>query len=163
MVAKQKGDRTDMEEKMIFCGLAHIGIFTDDFEKTLHFYTEILPFTIVRNMVEEQPDDLSGIYPMKVCILRLNDLYLEIMECADHGWVADGVDGTFNHIGISVSDLDEAIVHLKEKGFPSERIQQVMTNTSLIPGKTFRSCRIRGYNDENIGLYEINNRTFYEE
>ncbi|MEE0203091.1 MAG: VOC family protein [Muricomes sp.] len=150
-----------MEENKIFCGLAHIGIFTDDFEKTLHFYTEILPFMIVRNTVEEQPEDTSGIFPLKVCIVRLNDLYLEIMECSNHGWTANGIDGTFNHMGISVSDLDSALEQMKAKGFPPERIQQVLTNTSLIPGRTFRSCRVRGYNDENIGLYEINNQTFY--
>lgn len=126
-----------------------------------HFYTEILPFTIVRNMVEEQPEDTREIFPLKVCIVRLNDLYLEIMECSNHGWMANGVDGTNNHMGISVSDLDSALEQMKAKGFPPERIQQVLTNTSLISGKTFRSCRIRGYNDENIGLYEINNQTFY--
>ena len=104
---------------------------------------------------------VGEIFPLKVCIVRLNDLYLEIMECSNHGWMANGVDGTNNHMGISVSDLDSALEQMKAKGFPPERIQQVLTNTSLISGKTFRSCRVRGYNDENIGLYEINNQTFY--
>lgn len=151
----------DAERKTAFRGIAHVGIFTDDFEKTLKFYTEILPFEIVKNTVEENPGDESGAYPLKVCIARLNDLYLELMECHNKGWTANGIDGTFNHLGISVYNLDEALEEIRSKGFPEEKISEIVTNTTLIPGKTFRSCRIRGYNDENIGLYEIDNETFY--
>lgn len=152
-----------MDGNKVFRGMAHIGIFTDNFDKTLEFYTEILPFEIVKNTIEEHPGDDSGVYPLKVCIARLNDIYLELIETNNKGWTANGVDGAFNHLGISVYDLDVAIAYIKEAGFPEERIADIVYNSEMIPGKIYRSCRIRGYNDENIGLYEVDNATFYTE
>ena len=121
-----KEDRKAGREQ--FLGLAHIGIFTAHFEKTVEFYTKILPFEIVWNTLEEHPGDNSGIYPLKVCIAKLGDLYVELIETKNKGWTADGIDGTFNHIGIRVADIDDAIAELTARGLPPDRITDVTDN-----------------------------------
>lgn len=150
-----------MKETKPILGLAHIGIFTADIERTKHFYTKILPFEIVLDTIEEHPEDNSGVYPLKVCILRCNELYLEVMECSNKGWTADDVDGVFNHVGLRVSNLDQALGDLRAKGLSQDRIGEIFINDQLVPGKSYRSCRIKGYNGEAIGLYEIDNEAYY--
>ena len=85
----------------IFTGLAHIGLFTDDYGKTMHFYTGQLPFRVIKETVEEHPGDESGYYPMRWALVELNGLYLEIMQCANNACAENGVAGVFNHLGIS--------------------------------------------------------------
>ena len=145
-----------------FRGLAHIGLFTDDYEKTIFFYTKQLPFRIVKETVEEHPGDGSGYYPMKWALIELNGLYLEIMECANHACVENNTDGVFNHLGISVEDLDPAIEQLRKKGVEAERFEPIVVNNQLFPGHVYRSCRLTGANGELIGLYEMDNKTFFD-
>ena len=144
----------------IFNGLAHIGLFTDDYEMTMHFYTKQLPFGIVKETVEDHPGDISGYYPMKWALIELDGLYLEIMQCANKACVENGVAGTFNHLGISVSNLEQAIAELKSKGIEEERFEPVVVNDQLFPGHVYRSCRLKGANGAMIGLYEMDNHVF---
>ena len=146
----------------IFKGLAHIGIFTDDYEAAMHFYTQQLPFQVVKETVEEHEGDESGYYPMKWALVEMNGLYLEIMQCANNACAEKDVPGNFNHLGISVSDLDQAIAVLKEKGVAAERFEEIVVNNQLFPGHTYRSCRMKGINGELIGLYEMDNHTFFD-
>lgn len=146
----------------IFRGLAHIGLFTDDYKNTMHFYTEQLPFQIIKETVEEHEGDTSGYYPMQWALIELNGLYLEIMQCANQACVENGVAGAFNHLGISVSDLERAIDELKHKGIEDDRFEAVAVNGQLFPGHVYRSCRIKGANGELIGLYEMDNQNFFD-
>lgn len=147
--------------RQTFEGLAHIGLFTDDYEKTMYFYTKQLPFEIVKETVEEHPDSEAPWYPMKWALIELNGLYLEIMECANKACVENGVAGVFNHLGISVSDLDKAIDELKTKGISEDRFENVVVNNELFPGHVYRSCRMTGANGELIGLYEMDNKEYF--
>ena len=70
--------------------------------------------------------------------------------------------GAFNHLGISVSDLDRAIDELKHKGIEDDRFEAVAVNGQLFPGHVYRSCRIKGANGELIGLYEMDNQNFFD-
>lgn len=144
-----------------FCGLAHVGMFTDDFEGTVHFYTEQLPFEVVENKLEEHPGDTSGYFPSKFALLKLGELYIEIVECANKACVENSVAGVYNHLGIAVKDIDGARAELLDKGVEPDRILPIVVNDCLIPGKTFRSCRVIGHNGELVGLYEMDNMTFF--
>lgn len=144
-----------------FKGLVHIGIFTDNYEGIMDFYTKKFPFSIIKETVEEHPGDKSGYYPMKWALIGLGDLYLEIMECANHALVEYDNAGVFNHLGISVDNLDEAIAFLKERGVEPDRFEQIIINSELFPGQTYRSVRLRGYHGELIGLYEMDNKSFF--
>lgn len=71
-------------ENNVFCGLAHLGVFTDNYQETMNFYTDQLPFTVVYETIIKKPEDTTGAFPMKFAMIRLNELYIEIMECANH-------------------------------------------------------------------------------
>lgn len=149
--------------KEVFMGLAHIGIFTDKYDESLKFYTEVLPFTLVKELYEEKPGDTSGFSPLKFAIFKLNDLYIEIMECADKR-NGNGIKGVFHHIGIRVTDIEAAIAYLIERGVPADNLPlPPAVNTTLYPGKIFRSRSLTGPNGEHISLYEINNKEYFDE
>lgn len=150
-----------MENKDSFLGLAHVGLYTDDYEKTMKYYTEVLPFTVVKELYEVRPNDVSGFSPFKYGLVKLNDLYIEIMECADkRNW--NNQIGPFHHVGISVRNIDKAIAYLIQRGIPADHIPAPRLNTTLYPGKAFRACSFTGICGERIGLYEFENKKLFE-
>lgn len=144
-----------------FLGFAHVGIFTDLYEETVHFYTEILPFEVVKVLREEQPNNKGGLYPMDCTFVRLNDLFIEIMRGAD-GRNARGQKGVFDHVGISVKDIYAAVEELKAKGLPESCIGPIKFNDTFNPPKTQRICVVTGPNGDKITLYELTNKDFYD-
>lgn len=145
---------------VFFKGLAHLGIFTDNYTETLHFYTQQLPFEVIKETVAVNESNTTGVFPMKYALVRLNDLYVEIMECSNH-FNGNGVAGAWNHVGLSVTDLDQAIQYLKERGVPEERFGTITLDEVVNPAKPYRQCRVKGYNGELIGLYELDSATFW--
>ena len=78
----------------ISTGLQHIGLPTDDMEKTIRFY-EALGFEVAyrtNNKGEE------------VAFLRLGDLTIETYQ----NFRAAGLDGAWDHVAINVTDVDQA-------------------------------------------------------
>lgn len=148
-------------EKDVFKGLAHVAVFTDKYEESIKFYIDVLPMRLVKELCECKPEDSSGFFPMRYAMVKLNDLYIEIMEAGDKR-IFTG-PGEFHHIGICVSDLDQAIQFLVKRGFPQSSIPTPSLNSTLYPGKTFRATQFKGPNNEIIGLYEQNNREFFDE
>lgn len=147
----------------VFRGLAHLGLFTDNISETLHFYVDQLCFSVVYETTIHKPQDTRGMFPLKFAMLRLGELYIEVMECANHANTQNRVNGVVNHIGIRVTDLDKAIAHLRETGVTPARIGSITEECDQIPGRKFRQCRVRGWNGETIGLYEVDNAVFMEE
>lgn len=144
-----------------FLGFAHVGIFTNRYEETIHFFTEVLPFKVIKVLHEEQPENKGGLYPMDCTFVRLNDLFVEIMRGADNR-NHDGVIGVYDHMGISVSNMDEAVAYLREKGQPEDKIGDIRVNDTFNPPKTQRMCPIYGPNGEKVTLYEWTNKEFYD-
>lgn len=145
-----------------FLGLAHIALFTDRYEDTIRFYTKIFPFVLVKELLEEREDDTSGFFPLKYALLKLNDLYLEIMESADKRNFND-IEGAVHHIGIRVADIEKALDFLLKRGFSTSTIPEINVNTTLYPGKTFRAASTKGINGEIINLYEMDNADYFDE
>lgn len=78
----------------ISTGLQHIGLPTDDIEKTIRFY-EALGFEVAyrtNNKGEE------------VAFLRLGDLTIETYQ----NFRAAGLDGAWDHVAINVTDVEKA-------------------------------------------------------
>jgi catechol 2,3-dioxygenase-like lactoylglutathione lyase family enzyme len=78
----------------ISTGLQHIGLPTDDMEKTIRFY-EALGFEVAyrtNNKGEE------------VAFLQLGDLTIETYQ----NFRAAGLDGAWDHVAINVTDVDQA-------------------------------------------------------
>ena len=83
-----------MAFKDISTGLQHIGIPTNDYQKTLDFYTA-LGFEVVYETVNNGE---------KVAFMQLGDLMIETYENGK----AVGVNGAVDHVAINVTDVDEA-------------------------------------------------------
>ena len=148
-------------EEENFVGLAHIGIFTSNYEETVKFYTENLPFKIMKEIVEEAPEvDDRPNFPLKLAMLRLGNLYLEIMERADK-LPNNAKLNMVDHIGIEVKDHRAAVQYLRSRGLPEDRLPQSKENITLIPGKCFVSGAVIGPCGERVGLYQMNTETFY--
>jgi hypothetical protein len=147
--------------KEIFSGLAHVAVFTANYEESLRFYTKVLPFKLVKELDENKPEDRSGFFPIKYALVKLGDLYIEIVAPADSRKAPAA--GVFDHIGIRVSSVDEAVASLIKRGAPAGSIAPVIVNTSLYPGKTFRVSSIIGPDGEKVGLYELDNEEFFGE
>lgn len=138
-----------------FLGLAHIALFTSDRDKTVGFYTKALGFEIVHDIIKEPAAGPIGFYPLKMTFLRLNNLYMEIMEPAcREGYVHTGVRGAIDHIGIQVSDLNEAVRRLRAYGLN----QDFGENTGdFYTGIPVPRCSLTGPEGEVINLYQMDN------
>lgn len=95
-----------MEQKKILdtCnGLQHIGIPSDNLEKTCAFYMELGFEKIYETVIHED---------QHVAFLRFQDLTLECYEetCA-------GRPGAIDHIAINCTDVEAAYALAKEKGY----------------------------------------------
>ena len=150
-----------MKEDENFLGFAHVGIFTDLYDETVHFWTEVIPGKIIKILHEEQPENKGGLYPMDCTMVRLNDLFVEIMHGADNRNARNG-KGPYDHIGLSVSNMDEAVTRLRAAGLPDDRIGEIKFNDTFNPPKTQRICVIYGPNGEKVSLYELTNKAFYD-
>lgn len=78
----------------IATGLQHIGVPTNDIEKTISFYVS-LGFKVAHRAVNGEE---------LVAFLRLGDLTIETYQ----NFKAVGQNGAVDHIAINVTDVDEA-------------------------------------------------------
>lgn len=88
----------------LITGLQHIGIPTDDMEKTVAFY-RILGFETALQTVNHAAGE-------KVAFLRMGDITLEVYENKK----AAMVPGALDHIALNVTDIEKAFQMAKEQG-----------------------------------------------
>ena len=144
----------------IFKGLAHVAIHTDKYEEVIRFYTEILPFELVSDLYVDGGEDPNNFFPLKIAQLKLNDLYIEVMETADKRQF-DNITGYYHHIGITVSDVDKAIEYVLSRGLPPERISKPGRGArNPYPINTMRNCSMIGPCGERINFYEKDNKIY---
>ena len=83
-------------------GLAHIGIFVKDFDKSIDFYKR-LGFTL---------DKIVEIH-VRLAFLSAGTCLIELVEQKD---MAPRAAGPVDHFAVEVDDLDAAIARAKENG-----------------------------------------------
>lgn len=91
--------------KKYITGLQHIGIPTNDIEKTKDFY-ELLGFQVVFETVNQKADE-------KVAFLKLDHAVIETYE-NKHAVLENGA---LDHIALNVTDIEEVYKLATEKGF----------------------------------------------
>lgn len=91
--------------KTYITGLQHIGIPTNDIEKTKDFY-ELLGFQVVFETVNQKADE-------KVSFLKLDHAVIETYE-NKHAVLENGA---LDHIALNVTDIEEVYKLATEKGF----------------------------------------------
>lgn len=89
-------------------GLAHIGFFVDDLDRSCEFYGKILGFT------ETVRWDVPGV---RVALLSLGDCTLEMMQFTEKH---EFFEGRYNHIALTVDDIEGVRKELKAKGVAFE-------------------------------------------
>lgn len=86
-------------------GIQHIGIPTNDMEKTIAFYLS-LGFEIAHRTVNEAAGE-------EVCFLRLKNLCVETYQ----NFSAVGKPGAIDHVALDVKDVDEAFLKAVSSGY----------------------------------------------
>lgn len=116
-------------------GIQHIGIPTNDIEKTIEFYNN-LGFEIALQTINEEADE-------KVAFLKLKTLVIETYENRQ----AKLANGAIDHVAINVKDIEEVYHYIEEN-------QMNTTNDEIhfLPfwGNGVRFFTIEGPNKEKV-------------
>jgi glyoxylase I family protein len=96
----------------------HIAIICSDYERSKRFYTEVLGFTIVREVYREERRS----YKLD---LEVNELYqIELFSFPGPPERPSQPEAVgLRHLAFEVSDLEEAIFHLNEYDVATEPIR----------------------------------------
>lgn len=90
-------------------GLAHIGVFVQDIEKSKEFYTDVLCFEC---FFETDIGTDEGV--VKVAFVRIGSCVLELVEQPSHE--KRSADGVVAHIALDVDDIALIQICLEKKG-----------------------------------------------
>lgn len=92
-----------MDLKNYSTGIQHIGIPTNDIEKTIAFYKE-LGFETALQTINKEADE-------KVAFLKLKTLVIETYE----NKAAKLESGAIDHVAVNVNDIEEVYQYISEK------------------------------------------------
>lgn len=94
-------------------GLAHIGVFVQNIEKSKEFYTDVLCFECFS---EASVETEQGV--IKIAFIRLGSCVIELVEFPEHD--KRSLDGVVAHIALNVNDIDLMQICLEKKGVKFE-------------------------------------------
>lgn len=122
-------------------GFQHLGLPTNDIEKTIEFY-EKLGFEVVRR--EDIPSD-------KVAFLKLKNMVIETYE-SKAGPCAKGFDGAIDHVALDVDDVEAAFEAVKAAG-----LTPMTEDIQFLPfwEKGFRFFKVLGPSNEPVEFGQI--------
>ena len=130
-----------------FKGLAHIGLFTEDIEKSKGFYMDNFNFKLEHEVKVDKP---AGAW-LKIAFLNLNGMVIELLEPSDKTGIKKGNDGCVDHLAIEVKELELLMENLRLKGITFE------TEKPIKVEKLFRGVQVaffRGPGGERLELFE---------
>lgn len=104
-------------------GIRHVGLVVEDAERALSFYRDLLGFKVYWDEIEEGDfiETILASSPLKVRTIKMksaNDCVLELLcynsySCSPNQKLRHS---GFSHIALTVGDMDDIFVFLKEKG-----------------------------------------------
>ncbi len=95
----------------------HIAIIGSDYEKSKHFYVDLLGFSVIRENYRKERDDYK-------IDLQLQGMELElfiIKNCPKRPSYPEAYG--LRHLAFAVKSVDEAVKELNEKGIATEPIR----------------------------------------
>lgn len=126
-----------------------VGFTVSDLDRALAFYTQTLPFTVIRDVeVEGIPyEQLHGLFGLKMRVVTLG-LGAERIELTEYLTPTGrpippdsrSNDRWFQHIAIVVSDMDSAYTHLRQ-----HKIRHVSTAPQTLPVWNTAAADIRAF------------------
>lgn len=122
-------------------GLAHVGLFIKDIERTEKFYTEILDFEVIeRTQVERD----------KVVFLKNGNLIIEAVQPYEQKTRGDG---WFDHVAFKVENIEEVRDNLLKRGIVFEE-KDIYDAPQVFPNGA-RWILFRGPDGEHLELNEV--------
>ena len=120
----------------------HVAILTDDYEKSKHFYTAVLGFTIIKETYRED----RASYKLD---LAVNGVYqVELFSFPEHKERVSFPEAKgLRHLAFAVQDLEVSVKELLEKGIDVQGIR-----TDELTNKRF--CFFNDPNGQPLELYE---------
>lgn len=103
---------------MNIVGLHHIAIISGDYEKSKHFYTQVLPFQIISEIYRAERDS----YKLDLAIGDSAQIELFSFPDAPPRPSYPEARG-LRHLALTVIDLDQEVAALQAKGIPVEDIR----------------------------------------
>jgi catechol 2,3-dioxygenase-like lactoylglutathione lyase family enzyme len=104
----------------------HVGIVVKDLAKTSDFWVNLIGFRIHVDAIEQSPyiDELLGIENPGLRTVKLideNDFIIELLEFSNYPskekWAGNLATTGLTHIALTVNDLKNLTVKLKENGY----------------------------------------------
>lgn len=129
---------------MKMSGLAHVGLFIKDVEVSKKFYTEILGFETIEEVVTPGEDGDT-----KVAFVKNGNLVLELVQFPKFNPVKDGL---VDHFAIAVEDIEACKKALEEKGIEFE--SDVVVAPGVFPNGS-KWVLFRGPDGEHLELTEV--------
>ena len=110
--------------------IRHTGIVVADFERALHFWRDVLGFSVVKQMDESGPhiDAMMGLQDVRVTTAKLaapDGSLIELLSFHSHPdkpkWLGHPYSTGLTHIALTVQNLDELVEPLAREGviFPA--------------------------------------------
>ncbi len=131
-------------------GVLKVGFTVSDLEEALIFYTKVLPFEPVGDIIEvcgTSYEELHGLFGlrMRVATLRLGQETIELTEYLTPSGRpipsdSRSNDGWFQHLAIVVSDIDEAYALLRR-----HKVKHVSTAPQTLPEWNVAAAGIKAF------------------
>ena len=129
---------------MKMSGIAHVGLFIKDLEVSKKFYTEVLGFEIIEEVVSPGDDGDT-----LVAFAKNGNLVLELVQFPKFNPAGDGI---VDHIAINVENIEECKKILEEKGIEFE--SDVVVAPDFFPNGS-KWVLFRGPDGEHLELNEV--------
>jgi len=95
----------------------HVAIIGSDYQKSRHFYVDLLGFQVLREVYREERDDW-------MLNLQLDDLEIELFIMKDHPKRPSYPEAYgLRHLAFRVDSVEETVRELNEKGVATEPIR----------------------------------------
>lgn len=127
-------------------GLAHIGLFISDIEKTKEFYQDILGFEVYH---ECQIEENGGV--TKIAFIRNGDCVIEVVQPVGY---TKRQDGFVDHIALNVKDIELVKEGLAKKGIEFES-EEIVYAPMVFPPKGTKWILFRGPDGEHLEINQI--------
>ena len=127
-------------------GLQHVGIFVNDVERSVKFYTDILGFELIHKAVNKVPEG-----DVLVRFVKRGDCTLELVQFP---YPIDRSDGWVDHVALRVTDIDGTIKKLESEGVAFEEGSYTIA-PHVFPPAGSKWIMFRGPDGEHLELNEI--------
>lgn len=131
---------------MSIVGLAHVGIYTKDMNKSKEFYVNTLGFEVIEEKVLDKPDN----HHLDICMVKCGSLVVELLHHSDVNENPEGSNAAIEHLAMEVTELPQLVSDLKEKGIKFET--DIIEVDNLFNG--VRVIFFRGPSNEKLEFFE---------